>query len=170
MKRFLGFVIALATVVAAQPSAWADASHQAGHDGHSQARPSMQAHGHWSAPAHARATPNPIPVSPASILSGAAIYRDNCIACHGGGGRGNGPASAALEAAPADLRQMVPTHDDGDLAWKITNGRGEMPGWEGVLTDDEIWHVVNYLRHLPRLASMGSEARKNRAAGSAHVH
>jgi mono/diheme cytochrome c family protein len=44
---------------------------------------------------------------------------------------------------------MAGHHSDGDLAWKIGNGRGAMPAWKGVLTEREIWHLVNYIKNLP---------------------
>ena len=169
MNRIIAITIALATVVAAQVSAWGDAGHQLGHDRRDKARASTHAHAHWLAPAQAQATPNPILASSASILTGARIYREYCVACHGTGGRGNGSIAAALETAPVDLMQFAPSHSDGDLAWRITNGRGEMPGWGEVLTPDEIWHSVNFLKHLSQHASIASEAPKNRVAGWTHV-
>ncbi len=102
-------------------------------------------------------------------MIGALAYQQNCAACHGAEGRGDGPATAALETAPADLFRMAPMHSDGDLAWKITHGRGEMPGWRGILGADEIWHIVNYLRHLPQIASTASQAPKNGATGARPV-
>ncbi len=43
---------------------------------------------------------------------------------------------------------MAGHHPDGDFAWKITNGRGPMPGWKGTLTDEQIWNVVNFIQSL----------------------
>ncbi len=125
-------------------------------------------HGHWMAPADAQAISNPVAPSAESLEIGAALYRDNCAACHGADGRGNGSASATLETAPADLAQMAPTHGDGDFAWKISNGRGEMPAWKGLLSTDQIWHVVNYVKHLPRLASIASEGHDHADDGHHH--
>ncbi len=144
-------LIAVTLAIASAPSFALAASHGHAHDDNS-----THGHGHWAAPAHAQSTPNPMQVDAASLEIGAALYQENCAACHGADGRGNGAAAASLEAAPADLAQMAPTHADGDLAWKIENGRGEMPGWAGVLSSTDIWHVVNYLRNLPRLASISS--------------
>jgi mono/diheme cytochrome c family protein len=38
---------------------------------------------------------------------GAAFFAQNCVSCHGGGGRGDGPAAAGLEPAPTDLTQLA---------------------------------------------------------------
>ena len=42
-------------------------------------------------------------VPPVSDRSGRALFEDNCVGCHGAGGRGNGPAAAGLDRQPADL-------------------------------------------------------------------
>lgn len=42
-------------------------------------------------------------VPPAPDLSGRALFQDNCVACHGAEGRGDGPAAAGLDRRPADL-------------------------------------------------------------------
>jgi mono/diheme cytochrome c family protein len=42
-------------------------------------------------------------VPPAPDVSGRALFQDNCVVCHGAGGRGDGPAAAGLDRQPADL-------------------------------------------------------------------
>lgn len=102
---------------------------------------------HWMASPEAAQWKNPIPATPSSIEQGEKIFRENCTVCHGASGRGDGPASAGLDIKPADLASMVPLHGDGELAWKITEGRGPMPPWGEWLSEEEIWDVVNFLRH-----------------------
>lgn len=68
--------------------------------------------------------------------------------CHGPDGQGDGPAGAALNPPPSNLRAMAGQHSDGDFAWKIANGRGAMPAWSGTLTDNQIWDLVNYVQNL----------------------
>jgi hypothetical protein len=61
----------------------------------------------------------------------------------------------------ADLgSQDVQKYSDGQLKWIIQNGIRftGMPGWQGILDDDEMWHVVAYLRHLPPKGSLGAPA------------
>jgi mono/diheme cytochrome c family protein len=76
------------------------------------------------------------------------LYEAHCLACHGAGGEGDGPGGAGLSPAPANLKAMSAHHSDGDLAWKIAEGRGPMPAWKAVLKSKQIWDVVNYLRAL----------------------
>ena len=103
---------------------------------------------HWSAPAAAARQKNPLKPSSASIEQGKKLFEENCAACHGPSGRGDGPAAASLKPRPADLAMMAGHHPDGDLAWKIANGRGAMPAWKGTLTQNQIWALVTYIKSL----------------------
>jgi copper transport protein len=95
---------------------------------------------------------NPVPATPDSIAIGRALFQANCTVCHGPSGRGDGPAAAALDwpRINMDLTAHLDQHPDGDLYWWITKGKAgtPMPGFEGRLTDEEVWHLVNYLRSL----------------------
>ncbi|GBD17259.1 hypothetical protein HRbin26_02178 [bacterium HR26] len=49
-----------------------------------------------------------------------------------------------------DLTAHLYQHTDGDLYWWIKKGKAgtPMPGFENRLSDEEVWHLVNYLRTL----------------------
>jgi mono/diheme cytochrome c family protein len=104
--------------------------------------------GHWLAPEKASKRKNPIPGNSASIQRGKDLFILNCASCHGKGAEGNGSAAAVLTPKPANLKKMSGTHPDGDLAWKIENGRGPMPAWKNILSQDQIWDLVNYIQSL----------------------
>jgi copper transport protein len=96
---------------------------------------------------------NPIPPNADSIALGQALYVDNCLACHGRSGKGDGPVGLTLNPRPADLSaHAVPgVHPDGQLYEWITNGfpgSAVMPAFRSVLTDEQRWHLVNYIRTL----------------------
>jgi mono/diheme cytochrome c family protein len=103
---------------------------------------------HWMAPQEAAAKRNPVPADTASISRGKKLFATNCVVCHGPGGRGDGPAGAALNPKPVDLTKMAGQHSDGDFAWKIANGRGPMPAWKSVLQENQIWDLVNFIQSL----------------------
>jgi mono/diheme cytochrome c family protein len=117
---------------------------------------------HWSAPAAAAKRRNPIPTDAASLEQGRQLFKQNCIVCHGAEGRGDGPAATSLKPHPADLAMMAGHHPDGDLAWKIANGRGAMPAWNKTLSEDQIWMLVNYIKTL--------SAPPNSGEGTKHEH
>jgi len=91
---------------------------------------------------------NPIPPTEASLAQGAQIYATHCATCHGEEFDGSGLGAAGLPAAVANLVLHFPQHSDGQHFAVISNGRpaSGMPAWEGTLTDEEIWNVINYLR------------------------
>lgn len=93
---------------------------------------------------------NPFPPSQLSIEEGREVYQANCLSCHGPAGRGDGPAAAALDPPPADLRTHVPLHSDQALFDFIAAGipGTAMPSFADKLPEEERWHMVNYLRAL----------------------
>jgi len=91
---------------------------------------------------------NPIPASAESLAAGGEIYAANCARCHGVEYQGDGPDAGTLPTRPVDLVLHFPQHSDGQHYAVISNGRpaSGMPAWEGLLTEEQIWHVINYLR------------------------
>ena len=96
----------------------------------------------------AAVTQNPMPHDAASISRGAAIWKSTCAVCHGPEGRGDGPATASLPRKPKDLTRIArpPVFPDGVLAYRIANGGVVMPAWAGVLSEQDIWDLVNFIR------------------------
>ena len=76
------------------------------------------------------------------------------MTCHGASGKGDGAAAAALPPPkPADWTSAkVQAETDGELFWKITNGRGAMPPWKH-LPEKDRWELVNYIRTLEEVAT-----------------
>ncbi len=91
---------------------------------------------------------NPFPPTSESVATGSPVYTENCAVCHGTSGLGDGPGGQGLPKLPADLFVHVPLHSDTILFEFIRDGIAEsgMPGQDGILSDDEMWHLVNYLR------------------------
>ncbi len=107
---------------------------------------SAAAHG---IPDEAAAVPNPVAVSDASVAAGQATYTQYCAACHGAQGEGDGAAAASLNPKPADFHAAhVQELPDGALFYTITHGREgtAMVAWESILSEQQRWEVVNFLR------------------------
>jgi len=100
----------------------------------------------WKAPADAKTLKNPVQ----GIGDAKNLIAMNCAACHGSSGRGDGVAAAALQPKPMDWSSAAVQSDtDGQLFWKITNGRGSMPAWRQ-LPETQRWQIVNYIRTLKK--------------------
>jgi mono/diheme cytochrome c family protein len=92
---------------------------------------------------------SPVKPDPTSIRLGSALYAKHCATCHGVSGKGNGKAACDLDPRPADLTDgSVAKMSDGQLFRKISNGRKPMPSFRKLMTDEERWHVVNFIRTL----------------------
>jgi len=117
---------------------------------------------HWIAPPAAAKRMNPVASNAASIEQGRQLFNTNCVACHGPAGRGDGPAAPSLNPRPADLAAMAGHHPDGDLAWKIANGRGAMPSWKSSLSEQQIWILVHYLKSLRAMDRQPQEMGQHR--------
>lgn len=102
----------------------------------------------WRAPASAANRPNPVPANANTIELGHKLFVANCLTCHGAEGHGDGPGAAALEKRPADLpkRLRETGEKDGELFWKISEGRAPMVTWKTQLTETQRWELVNYIR------------------------
>jgi len=112
------------------------------------------AQGEWKAPADQKSVKNPLAdkKNDKTVLAeGKKLAETNCGSCHGPEGKGNGPAAAALPPPkPADwTSSKVAAESDGEIFWKISNGRGAMPPWKH-LPDNQRWQLVNYIRSLQK--------------------
>jgi mono/diheme cytochrome c family protein len=105
----------------------------------------VSAQGPWNAPAEAKAVKNSVK----GVGNAKKSVETNCVSCHGPLGKGDGPAAAALPPPkPANwTSEAVQKQSDGELFWKISNGRGAMPPWKH-LPDKDRWEIVNYIRTL----------------------
>jgi mono/diheme cytochrome c family protein len=105
----------------------------------------------WVVPANFKTMKNPVAVGDASTKSGQTLYTKNCASCHGKAGLGDGVKARSLKDFPGDFSKAAfQSQTDGELFFKSKMGRGEMPKYEGKLTDDEIWNMVNYMRTLKK--------------------
>ncbi|MBZ5630368.1 MAG: cytochrome c [Acidobacteriia bacterium] len=102
---------------------------------------------------------NPLPDTPENQRTGAEHFQHHCQICHGLDGHNTGvPFADAMSPPVADLGdKSVQAYSDGQLKWIIQNGIRftGMPGWSGVLDDNEQWAAISYIRHLPAKGSLG---------------
>jgi len=103
----------------------------------------------WRVPKRAARVANPITADAESLAAGKTVYQKQCQSCHGRSGKGDGPGAADLKVRPSDLSDSaVWNQSDGELFRKITEGKRPMPAFRKMLTDEQRWHVVNFIRTL----------------------
>ncbi len=82
--------------------------------------------------------------TPEMVKQGEAIYMKNCQSCHGLPSKKN---FAAIQPSPGDLSEpKVGTQKDGELFFRITTGKIPMPEFRNILTEDDRWNVISFLR------------------------
>jgi mono/diheme cytochrome c family protein len=111
----------------------------------------------WELPEDADKTKNPTTATPESVAKGKELYMErtkgNCVFCHGDTGTGNEANLAKLRRKPADLtnKERMTAMTDGEVFWKVSKGiQGIMPAGEKRMSEEERWHVVNYVRTLAK--------------------
>jgi mono/diheme cytochrome c family protein len=102
---------------------------------------------------------NPMPATPRALADGKEAFSHYCVACHGMDGQNTGVPFAAHVSPPVPslASAEVQQYTDGQLKWVLDYGirPSGMPGSKGILSDDELWSIVVYLRHLPPAGSQG---------------
>jgi mono/diheme cytochrome c family protein len=102
----------------------------------------------WVAPEAEKARKNPLASDNKAIEQGEKVAKTNCVSCHGAKGKGDGVAAVALNPKPANwTSQKVQAESDGEIFWKISNGRGAMPPWKHLAENDR-WALIRYIRSL----------------------
>jgi mono/diheme cytochrome c family protein len=76
-----------------------------------------------------------------TIALGQSLFEPNCATCHGADGTGK-----VLGAADFTDLRLVDSLAPRDLYLIVTQGKGSMPAWQGRLSQDERWAVIDYLR------------------------
>jgi len=102
---------------------------------------------------------NAMPFTPENLADGKQAFGHYCIACHGLDGQNTGVpfADSMSPPLPSLASTEVQSYTDGQLKWVIDNGISPsgMPASKGILSDEEIWSIVLFLRHLPPAGSVG---------------
>jgi mono/diheme cytochrome c family protein len=102
---------------------------------------------------------NPLPATAENLAAGREAFSHYCVACHGMDGQNTGVPFADRMSPPVPLLNSpeIQSYTDGQLKWAIDNGIGPsgMPGSKGILSDEEIWSTVLFIRHLPPAGSLG---------------
>lgn len=103
----------------------------------------------WEAPVSADTIQNPYPEDPLRVKQGEELYNMYCWSCHGEEGYGDGAAGGAAGVQPANFHdKAVKEQSDGALFWKLSTGRGSMPPFKEVFSEEQRWQLIAYIRKL----------------------
>lgn len=108
---------------------------------------------------HNKLQKNPLAFTPSTIADGKEAFSHYCVACHGMDAQNTGVpfADHLSPPVPSLASKEVQDYTDGQLKWVIDNGIAPsgMPGAKDILSDEEQWSIVVFLRHLPPVGSQG---------------
>jgi mono/diheme cytochrome c family protein len=106
----------------------------------------------WLVPEEAKQLKNPIQPAPAVLKDARAVYDDKCANCHGSAGRGDGADARRYDPAPTNFTDEIKMNaaTDGELFYKISEGRKPMPVFKTKLTDYQRWELVLLIRSFTR--------------------
>ena len=125
----------------------------------------------WMARASLRATlnreapkgDNPQKLTDANLIAGIKLYAANCAACHGASdGEASNIAKGLYQHAPQLMKHGVEDDPEGKIYWFIKHGvrLTGMPAFSPTLTEDEIWQVTLFLKHMDSLTPAAEKAWK----------
>ncbi len=116
----------------------------------------------WPVPEEAKKLRNPVPPTEASLGAAKDLYAQKCTPCHGEAGKGDGPLAPMYQVKAADFTDahMMGEMSDGEIFWKMSEGRPPMPSFKKQLTEEQRWQLVNYIRALtPKSAPAAKSTR-----------
>lgn len=104
---------------------------------------------------------------PAVVAVGQGQYREDCIGCHGAPGVKRADIAEGMNPEPPELTESAGDWQPNELFWLTKNGvrMTGMPSWQHDLTDEQIWHLVAFMRKMPGMTPAQYQAL-DKAAGA----
>jgi len=107
--------------------------------------------------------PNPVAPTAPNLLEGVRLFARNCAVCHGSakGDAAPSPIAQGLYQAPPQLAtEGVEDDPEGESFWKIKHGirLTGMPSFRHTLTDQQIWTLALFLKHMDTLPPAARQA------------
>jgi mono/diheme cytochrome c family protein len=109
---------------------------------------------------------NPVEPTAANLAEGAKTYEAHCALCHGGAAATISPLQNKFNPPAPQLVNRVPHDPEQWLFWVTKHGvrMTGMPTWDGILSDDQIWKVVAFIKRSKQLPPEADAAWKAAAA------
>lgn len=116
-------------------------------------------------------TPNPMALNDANLLSGIKLYAQNCAVCHGASdAKASNIARGLYQHAPQLADDGVEDDPDGKIYWKIKHGirLTGMPAFSPTLSEEQIWQLTLFLKHMDALPPAAAKAWKALPSAAGH--
>jgi len=108
---------------------------------------------------------------PQRIVRGAALFRDQCVQCHGAPGVAQGDIGKSMQPLPGPLVDALQRWRAREIYWITRHGikMSGMPAWQFRLDDSQLWDVVAFVQRLPALTpqAYADVTQSARSAGTA---
>jgi mono/diheme cytochrome c family protein len=106
----------------------------------------------WPVPEEAKQLRNPLQSTASALKSAQDVYRNKCAHCHGDSGKGDGEDASKYDPAPTDFTdaKRMSEATDGELFYKISEGKKPMPMFKNKLTEDQRWGLVLFIRSFAK--------------------
>ncbi len=96
----------------------------------------------------------PIALNNENLIKGIHIYAANCAVCHGASdAKASNVATGLFQHAPQLAGDGVTDDPEGKIYWFVKHGvrLTGMPAFSGALSEEQIWQVVLFLKHMDEL-------------------
>jgi mono/diheme cytochrome c family protein len=109
----------------------------------------------WPVPEEAKQLKSPLQPTAPALKSARDVYADKCAHCHGDTGKGDGRDANRYDPAPTDLTdsKKMNAATDGELFYKISEGKKPMPVFKNKLSEDQRWELVLLIRSFSQSAN-----------------
>lgn len=103
---------------------------------------------------------NPVAVTAGNLAQGAKEYEEHCAFCHGGAKAKISPMQKKFNPPAPQLVNRIPHDPETWIFWVTKHGvrMTGMPTWDGVLSDDEIWKIVSFIKNSNKLPAEAQAA------------
>jgi thiosulfate dehydrogenase len=108
---------------------------------------------------HAAKQDNPFQPTMENVTAGAKVYDDNCAFCHGSLKQPISPMRKNFYPSVPQLMSRTPHDPDSDLFYVVKYGIRftGMPGWDGQLSDDDMWKAVLFIKNSTMIKNQGQQ-------------
>jgi mono/diheme cytochrome c family protein len=115
-------------------------------------RTAMQSLDEW-VDAHAPKQDNPFKPTMENIMDGSMVYDKNCALCHGSLKQPVSPMKSKFYPPAPSLMTRTPDDPDANLFYVTKYGikLTAMPGWDGLLSEDDMWKAVLFIKNSAQM-------------------